>query len=81
MRTLTVVLLAGMAFVAGSPAFAGRDESQIMQQQRFMKAKQAEQLAQAKQKQQGLAGATGMPGKVGPGARVTGPRRDPSAHP
>ena len=81
MKTLIVVFLAGMAFVAGSPAFAGRDQSQIMEQQRMMKAMQTEQLAQAKKAQGGLAGATGVPGKAGPEGQPTKPRRDPSAHP
>jgi hypothetical protein len=81
MKILTAIFLGSMVIVAGSPAFAGRDLSQIMEQQRVMKAKQAEQLAQERQGQKGLAGATGMPGKVGPGARAKGPRRDPTAHP
>ena len=81
MKILTAILLGGMAVVAASPAFAGRDLSQIMEQQRVTKAKQAEQLAQERQGQKGLAGATGMPGKVGPGAQAKGPRRDPTAHP
>lgn len=81
MKTLTVILLGGMAIVAGSPALAGRDLSQIVEQQRVIKTMQAEQLAQERQGQKGLAGATGAPGKVGPGARAMGPRRDPTAHP
>jgi hypothetical protein len=71
MKTFTIILLAGLAFVAGSPAFAGRDGTQTMQQQ----------LAQAKKAQAGLAGATGAPGKVGPQGQPATPRRDPSAHP
>lgn len=81
MKTLTVILIAGMAFVAGNPAFAGRDESQMMQMRSAMEAKKAEQLAQQKQTQQGLAGATGVPGKIGPAGQPTIPRRDPSTHP
>ena len=81
MKILTAIFLGSMAIVAASPAFAGRDLSQIMEQQRVMKAKQAEQLAQERQGQKGLAGATGNPGKVGPAAQATGPRRDPTAHP
>lgn len=81
MKILTAIFLGGMAIVVASPAIAARDLSQIMEQQRMMKAKQVEQLAQERQGQQGLAGATGIPGKVGPGARATGPRRDPTAHP
>lgn len=79
MKILTAIFLGSMALVAASPAFAGRDLSQIMEQQRVTKAKQAEQLAQVKQGQMGFAGATGTPGKAGPGAK--GPRRDPTAHP
>lgn len=79
MKILTAIFLGSMALVAVSPALAGRDLSQIMEQQRVMKATQAQQLAQERQGQQGLAGATGNPGKVGPGAK--GPRRDPTAHP
>ncbi len=81
MKILTAIFLGSMTLVAASPVFAGLDLSQIMEQQRVMKAKQAEQLAQERQGQKGLAGATGMPGKVGPGARAAGPRRDPTAHP
>jgi len=81
MKVLTAIFLGSMALVAASPAFAGRVLSQIMEQQRVTKAKQAEQLAQERQGQKGLAGATGTPGKVGPGAQATGPRRDPTAHP
>lgn len=79
MKILTAIFLGGIAIVAASPAFAGRDLSQIMEQQRVTKAKQAEQLAQVRQGQTGFAGATGTTGKVGPGAK--GPRRDPTAHP
>ena len=81
MKMLTAIFLGGVAIVAASPAFAGRDLSQIMEQQRVTKAKQAEQLAQERQGQKGLAGATGAAGKVGPTAQTTGPRRDPTAHP
>lgn len=79
MKILTAIVLGSVALVVASPAFAGRDLSQIMEQQRVVKAKQAEQLAQVRQGQTGFAGATGTPGKVGPGAK--GPRRDPAAHP
>jgi hypothetical protein len=71
MKTFAIILLAGLAFVAGSPAFAGRDGTQTMQQQ----------LAQAKKAQAGLAGAIGAPGKVGPQGQPATPRRDPSIHP
>ena len=85
MKTLTVVLLTGMAVVASSGAFAGRDETQMMQHTQWVKAKQAEQVAQAtqqqQQQQQGLAGPTGVPGKIGPGTEKTKPARNPSNHP
>jgi hypothetical protein len=79
MKIITAIFLGSMALVVASPAFAGRDLSQIMEQQRVVKAKQAEQLAQVKQGQKGFAGATGTPGQLGPGAK--GSRRDPAAHP
>ena len=79
MKILTAIFLGSMALVVASPAFAGHDLSQIMEQQRVMKAKQSEQLVQVRQGQTGFAGATGAPGKLGPGAK--GPRRDPAAHP
>ena len=81
MKILTGVVLAGMVLVAGNPAFAGRDESQMMQLQLAMKAMQAKEQAQAKQERAGLAGATGIPGKVGPSAQPSLPKRDPTAHP
>jgi hypothetical protein len=84
MKTLTVVFLAGMAFVSSGSAFAGRDGTQIMQHDQWVKAKQAEQVTQATQQvqqQRGLAGPTGVPGKVGPGTKTTKPARNPSNHP
>ena len=66
MKTSTTVLIAGIALAMAAPAFAGRDHSQIVQQERANKAVQAERLAQAQQGRQGLAGATGVPGKAGP---------------
>lgn len=79
MKTLAIMFLTGAAFVAASPALAGRDLSQIIEQERAVKARQAEQLAQAKEK--GLAGATGVPGKIGPGTQPTNARRTPGTHP
>ena len=81
MKTLTVIFLGGMVLVAGSPAFAGRDETQMIQLRQAIEKKQAENLARAQQAQTGLAGATGVPGKVGPGTQPAKARRDPSAHP
>ena len=82
MKTLMRFFIAGVAFAVVSPAFAGRDQTQIMEQQRVMKAKQAEQRALAEKAQAGLAGATGVPGKVGPGTqKPRAGRIDPSAHP
>ena len=81
MKIFTVIVLTGMAFVAGSPAFAGRDESQMVQLRQATEKQKAENLARAQQAQTGLAGATGIPGKVGPGTQPARARRDPSAHP
>lgn len=71
---VSALIVTGLAFVAGSPAFADRDESQRMQQQ-------AEQLAQAKQQQRRLAGPVGVPGRIGPEGQPARFRRDPSNHP
>jgi hypothetical protein len=60
MKILKFLIVAGTALVVSSPAFAGRDQSQIMQQERAMKQKQAGQ---------GLAGPVGVQGKVGPGTQ------------
>ena len=81
MKTLIVIIFTGMAFVAGNAAFAGRDESQMMQLRSAIAAKQAEQLAQQRQTQQVFAGAKGMQGKIGPAGQPTVPSRAPAVHP
>jgi len=82
MKALIILLLAGVTYVAAAPAFAGRDQIEIMSIQAAIEKKKAENLARAKQEQAGLAGATGVPGKVGPGTqKPRAGRPDPSAHP
>ena len=71
MKTSTTVLIAGITLALAGPSFAGRDQSQIVQQERAIKAVQAQRLAQAQKAQQGLAGATGVPGKAGPSGQPT----------
>ena len=77
MKTSTTVLIAGIGLALAGPAFAGRDHSQIVQQERANKAVQAQRLAQAQQPQRGLAGATGIPGKEGPSGQPTQVKRLP----
>ena len=60
MKTSATVLIAGIALTLTGPAFAGRDQAQIVQQERAIKAVKAERLAQAQQR------LAGVPGKVGP---------------
>ena len=81
MKTLTTVLLASVAFAVASPAFAGRDEVQMMQHWKAVKAKQAEALAKANQERTGLAGPTGVAGKPGPGTAPKQVTRVPGSHP
>jgi hypothetical protein len=81
MKTIMVIFLAGMTYLAAAPAFAGRDQTQMMAVQAMIDAKKAENLAQARQAQTGLAGPTGIAGKVGPGAQASRGKRDPAAHP
>lgn len=81
MKTLVIMFLTGVAFVAVTPAYAGRDESQMIMLQQAIVKKQAENLARAKEAQSGLAGPTGAPGKVGPGTQPANTRRDPTTHP
>ena len=78
MRTFLVIVLAGVAFVAGNSALAGRDASQLMQLENQTKSMLA---AQAKQSEQGLAGPTGAKGQVGPGGQPRIRVRNPAFHP
>lgn len=81
MKILTAILLTGAALAAATPAFAGRDESQMMLLQQAIAKQKAENLARAQQAQTGLAGPAGVPGKIGPGTQPVKATRDPTAHP
>lgn len=81
MRTFAAILITGAALVAATPAFAGRDESQMMLLQQAIVKQKAENLARAQQTQTGLAGPVGVPGKIGPGTQPAKASRDPTAHP
>ena len=59
MKLLKSFAIAATAVAISGPAFAGRDESQIMQQDRIVK----------KMRAQGLAGPTGPQGQIGPKSR------------
>lgn len=58
MKTLKLFLLAGAAIAVSTPVLAGRDQAQLMQQERAI-----QQLRSA----QGLAGPVGARGAMGPG--------------
>lgn len=81
MKSVTAIFLTGLAVAVATPAFAGRDESQMMLVRQAIEKKKAENLARAQQQQPGLAGATGVPGKIGPGTQPAKAKRDPSTHP
>jgi len=81
MKTIAITFLTGMAFVAATPAFAGRDESQMMLLRQAIEKQKVENLARSQQAQTGLAGPVGVPGKVGPGTQPVKARRDPTIHP
>jgi hypothetical protein len=59
MKLLKSLVIAATAAALSAPAFAGRDQSQIMQQDQAVKKMRAE----------GLAGPTGPQGQVGPRSR------------
>ena len=59
MKLLKSFAIAVTALAISAPAFAGRDQSQIMQQDRAIK----------KMRTEGLAGPTGPQGQVGPTSR------------
>jgi hypothetical protein len=71
MNIVKAIVIAGMALAVSGPAFAGRDQTQIMQQERAVKKLQAEK---------GLAGPVGEQGKIGPGAKSS-PRSYNIGHP
>ena len=60
MNLLKAIVIAGAALALSSPAFAGRDQAQLMQQERAVKQMRA---------QQGLAGPVGEQGRIGPGTK------------
>ena len=59
MKLLKLFVVAATSVAISAPAFAGRDQSQIMQQERAVKKMRAEALA----------GPTGPQGQVGPTTR------------
>lgn len=59
MKLLKSLVIAVTAVAISAPAFAGRDQSQIMQQDRAVQ----------KMRAKGLAGPTGPQGQVGPTSR------------
>lgn len=59
MKLLKSLAIAVTAFAMSAPSFAGRDESQIMQQERAVK----------KMRVEGLAGSKGPEGQIGPRSR------------
>ena len=72
MKVLNAIVIAGTALALSSPAFAGRSEDQIMQQDRAVK--------QMRAQQQGVAGPVGERGRIGPGAS-SDPRKYNVGHP
>ena len=73
MKSLKLIAITITALGLAAPAYAGRDEAQIKQQEKAVKNLRA---AQAK----GLAGATGPQGQVGPSTKG-GPVAIRTGHP
>jgi hypothetical protein len=71
MNILKALVIAGTAFAVSSPAFAGRDQSQIIQHEQAVKRLQAERS---------LAGPVGERGRMGPGTK-SDPRAYNYGHP
>jgi hypothetical protein len=71
MNILKAIVIAGTALAVSGPALAGRDQIQIMQQERAVKQMRA---------QQGLAGPVGAQGMIGPGTKSS-PRAWNIGHP
>ncbi len=63
MKLLKLVVIAGTALTLSGPALAGRDQSQIIEQER---------AAQKMRSEQGLKGPTGPQGQVGPATQGGG---------
>jgi hypothetical protein len=72
MTILKALVIVGAALAISTPALAGRDEAQIIQQERAAKRLQAER---------GLAGPVGESGRVGPGMSRSEPRSWNFGHP
>lgn len=75
MKSSATVLIVGLTLALTSPAFAGRDQSQILQQERAIKALHAERLIQAKQVLASVSAVEPFSASARAG------RRDPTAHP
>ena len=71
MNILKAFVIAGTALAVSGPALAGRDQSQIMLQERAVKQMRS---------QPGLAGPVGERGTIGPGTKL-GPRAWNVGHP
>ena len=70
MKSLKLIAIAITAAAIAGPAFAGRDEAQVMQQEKAVKKLRAAQAEQAKAAEKsGLAGSTGPQGEVGPATK------------
>ena len=67
MNAVKALFVAGIALLVANPAFAGRDEAQMMQQQRAI---------QHLRGGQGLAGPVGAPGRIGPGSERSAQARN-----
>lgn len=72
MNVLKAVIIGATALAISGPAFAGRTEDQIVQQDRAVK--------QMRVQQQGLGGPVGEQGRIGPGAKAV-PHRYDIGHP
>ncbi len=88
MRTVAMMIAAGLALGAVGPALGGRDEAQMQIARRAMERQRVAQLAQAQKMrsenaQAGLAGPKGEAGQIGPGgvARTKRAGRLPGEHP
>lgn len=69
MKLLKLFVIAATALALTGPAFAGRDQAQIMEQARAAQKMQQERAAQKLRAARGLAGPPGQQGMVGPGTQ------------